>query len=131
MNLYQQATRNKLRFSSVRGDLTVEQLWDLPLTSKTGVDLDTIAKSVNRELNAVAEESFVQTTHNPQKALLTLKLEIVKDVISTVQAENEARRKASEKLAEKAFLQEVLHSKKEDALKGLSVEEIEKRLAEL
>ena len=131
MNLYQQATRSKLRFSSIRGDLTVEQLWDLPLTSKTGVDLDTIAKSVNRELNAVAEESFVQTTHNPQKALLTLKLEIVKDVISTVQAENEARRKASEKLAEKAFLQEVLHSKKEDALKGLSVEEIEERLSKL
>lgn len=131
MNIYQQATRNKLRFASNKGDLTVEQLWDLPLSSKTGVDLDTIAKSVNRELNALAEESFVQTKSSPQKTLLALKLEIVVDVIHTIEAENEERRKRADKLAQKAFLEEVLHSKKEDALKGLSVEELEKRLAEM
>lgn len=131
MNIYQQATRNKLRFSSVRGDLTVEQLWDLPLSSKTGLDLDTVAKAVSRELNALAEESFVQTKSSPQKTLLALKLEIVVDVIHTIEAENEERRKRADKLAEKAFLEEVLHSKKEDALKGLSVEELEKRLANL
>ena len=131
MNIYQQAARNKLRFASNKGDLTVEQLWDLPLSSKTGVDLDTIAKSVNRELNALAEESFVQTKSSPQKTLLALKLEIVVDVILTIEAENEERRKRADKLAQKAFLEEVLHSKKEDALKGLSVEELEKRLADL
>ena len=39
-DIFKQATKLKLRFSSVRGDLTVEDLWDLPLTSKSNLSLD-------------------------------------------------------------------------------------------
>ena len=61
MNLFEIATRAKFRFDSLKGALTVEQLWELPLQSRTGVDLDTVAKGINASLKEVAEESFVPT----------------------------------------------------------------------
>ncbi|MFW9602789.1 MAG: hypothetical protein ACMV1B_10780, partial [Prevotella sp.] len=62
MNLFEIATREKFRFASIKGELSVEQLWDVSLTSKTGFDLDTIARTVNQESKETDTESFVQTT---------------------------------------------------------------------
>jgi hypothetical protein len=50
MNIFEQATRRAIRFESAKGDLSVEQLWDLPLQSRNQFDLDTVAKTVNRQL---------------------------------------------------------------------------------
>jgi hypothetical protein len=36
MNIFEQATRAKIRFSTPVGMLSVEDLWDLPLTSTQG-----------------------------------------------------------------------------------------------
>ena len=58
-NMFEQATRNKLRFESTKGPLSVEQVWDAPLTSRNGFSLDDIAKQAKRELDALSEESFV------------------------------------------------------------------------
>lgn len=74
MNIFELATRQKLRFASAKGDLTTEQLWDLPLlisspTRDVKVDLDTLARSINHELKAQAEESFVSTKANPLKEI--------------------------------------------------------------
>ena len=46
MNLFEIASRKKLRIPTTKGDLTVEQLWDLPLKS-TGLSLDKIAIDLN------------------------------------------------------------------------------------
>ena len=73
-NLFLQATREKFRFESPKGDLSVEQLWDLPLTSRTGFDLDTVAKTVNADLKASNEESFVNVNNNPAVSRLQAKL---------------------------------------------------------
>ena len=80
-NLFLQATREKFRFESPKGDLSVEQLWDLPLTSRTGFDLDTVAKAVNADLKASNEESFVNVNNNPAVSRLQAKLEVVKAII--------------------------------------------------
>ena len=130
-NLFLQATREKFRFQSNKGDLSVEQLWDMPLTSRTGFDLDTVAKAVNSDLKGANEESFVNTTNNPAVSRLQNKLEVVKAIIEIKLAEAEAAKKRAEKAAERQRLMEVLHSKKDQELQGLSVEEIEKRLAQL
>ena len=52
MNIFEQASRLKLTFSTNKGQLSVEHLWDLSLDS-----LDTLAKGVNRELKASEEEA--------------------------------------------------------------------------
>ena len=130
-NLFLQATREKFRFQSGKGELSVEQLWDMPLTSRTGFDLDTVAKAVNSDLKGANEESFVNTTNNPAVSRLQNKLEVVKAIIEIKLAEAEAAKKRAEKAAERQRLMEVLHSKKDQELQGLSVEEIERRLSQL
>lgn len=130
MSMFEIATRKKIRFASNKGELSVEQLWDLPLSSTRSLDLDTIAKGLAREIRAAEEESFVRprTKSNTE---LTLKLEIVKHIINTKLAESEAasrRRQASE---EKARLMEMLERKREEKLGQMTEEEIQARLAAL
>lgn len=130
-DLFLQATRRKFRFPSNKGDLSVEQLWDLPLTSRNGFDLDTVAKTVNTHLKAASEESFVVTSSNPAKTTLQEQLEVIKAIIA-VKLDEAAKAKArSDRAAERQRLLEILDQKEDDELKGLSREEIKKRLAEL
>ena len=131
MNIFEQATRNQTRFTSIKGLLTVEDLWQLPLQSKTGFDLDSVAKEANRQLKEVTEESFVSTTTNPSKAVNELRLEVVKHIIAVKMAENEAKRTAADKVAKREKILGILASKEEDALKGMTREELLKQLNEL
>ena len=130
-NIFEQATRQALRFPSVRGELNTEQLWDLSLTKRDGFDLDTIAKTVNAQLKTLSEESFVTKSPNPAKDSLELKLEILKHIIAVKLKEAEDRRNAAERAAERQKLLDILAEKQAGALKELSVEDIQKRLAEL
>jgi hypothetical protein len=131
MSMFEKATRLKLRFASNKGDLTVENLWELPLQSRTGFDLDNVAKAANNELKSLSEESFVSTTNNPAKNLAQLKLDIVKRVIEVKIAENEEQRNAAQKSAERQRLLEALNNSEQQELQKLTPDEIRKRLAEL
>lgn len=127
-NIFELASRRKLRYASIKGDLTTEQLWELPLTSKTGFDLDTIAKAVNAELLAAPEESFVAASVNPTKANFALKLEVVKHVIAyTIQKANAAEA-AVERKRERSRLIEILDKKKDEQLLALTPEQIKERI---
>lgn len=132
MNL-EKAIRNKFRFPSPVGDLTLEQLWDLPLQSTRAnrPDLDGVAKEVNRHLREQAEESFVETSPSPVKAELQEKLDIVVHIIKTLQAENAAARDIAAKRAQKHKLLEILAAKKDQDLQGKSIEELEAMIAGL
>lgn len=130
-NIFKQAAQLKMRFPSVRGFLIAEQLFDLPLTSKNGFDLDTVAKDVNKLLKEQAEESFVSTTENPQATTYQLMLDIVKEIIADKLAEAAAARTRSANAAERQRLLALLDEKNNDELKGLSKEELQKRINEL
>lgn len=130
-NIFEVASREKLRFDTSKGFLTVENLWDLPLTSAVKVSLDAVARQVNAELKAVTEESFVVTTSNPAKASLETKLEIVKYIIQVRLAENEARLASVKKAAEKEKLLSILDQKQDAELQDLSKEELLARIGNL
>ncbi len=131
MNIFELASRQKLRFPSTKGDLTTEQLWDLPLTSRTGCDLDSVAKVVNQYLKGVSEESFVAVKVSPAKAGHELRLEIVKHIIAVKLASADDAKKRSENAAERELLTGILHEKNNEALKALTPEEIQARLSKL
>lgn len=131
MDLFEQAARQKLRFPSAKGDLTAENLWDLPLTSKGGFDLDSVAKAINTSLKAEAEESFVAVSANPRKAQLETQLAIVKYVIAERIKESEATRQRSERAAERQRLIAILGDKQDEQLRSMTAEEIRKRINEL
>ena len=128
-DLFFQATKGKFRFPSKVGELTTEQLWDLPLTSgKNGPDLDTVAKTINAEIRAASEESFVGPSKTSKRTLLETKLEVVKAVIAAkIDCAREAEKRASKasrrRLLEDAIAQadmrEISSASKDDLLKRL------------
>lgn len=125
------ATRKKFRFPSDKGELTVEQLWELPLTSRNGFNLNSVAIAVNTELRSLTEESFVEVDPNPRRSQLRDMLEIVKYIIATKQAEVKAANDRVAKAALRENLREALAAKKTEQLSSMSVEELEAQLAAL
>lgn len=132
MNIFEFATRQKLRFSSSKGDLSVEQLWDLPMKSNTGkLDLNGIAIGIARQLRDSTELSFVEDRPDPAKRELEIKLELVKHIIATKQADSAAILDAKKIADRKARLTEALDAKQNEALASMSEEDIRKELASL
>jgi hypothetical protein len=130
-DLFIAATRKKFRFPSDKGDLSVEQLWDLPLKARSGFDLDTVAISVNATLKGLAEESFVEVSSNPRRKDLEDMLEIVKYVIQAKQAEAKAATDRVAKAALKRKLQDAIEAKEGQALLGSSLEDLKAQLEAL
>ena len=123
--MYKKALRTKLRFSTSRGKLTTEDLFDLSLT-----DLNNLAIALDKKLSETPRKSFISDIA-PDTQEDELRFNIVKDVITLKLAERNAAQNAKVKAAEKAQLLEILHRKKNEALENLSVAEIEAKLASL
>ena len=131
MNIFEIATRKAFRFQSPKGILTVEDLWNLPL-SKGTANLNDIAISINRRIKASAEESFVAVAG--QKRVDSddvVMLEILKHIISVRQAEDEARATAQAKAEQRRKLMELIERKKEGELEGKSIEELQQMVDSL
>jgi hypothetical protein len=129
-NIFEQATRQRLRFATCKGVMTTEDLWTMPLLSKDGFNLDTVAQTVDADLSAVAKTSFVAKV-NPNKALHELKLEVVKFIIADKLAAQETASQAAARKAEKEKLLGVLDERKDAELKTLPIEEIQARIKAL
>ena len=130
-NLHEYAARNKIRFASSKGEISVEHLWDVPLRSRDGFNLDAIAKAANKALKAASEESFVETKRTPAHEKLEVALEIVKRVINVKLAEEAAAKKSAENRAERDKLLKILAEKQDGKLSALSEEEIRQRIEKL
>lgn len=127
-SLFIRASRLKLRFNTPRGSITVEDLWDLPLTSTTGkINLDQLAVNAFNGIEKQPQVSFVSTVTKGE-CLDTLRLEILKYVIAAKQAENKAKVDASAKAAEKQQLLELLKEKQKHKLTELSEEDLIARI---
>lgn len=129
--MYKKASRIKLRIPSKYGNLAVEQLWDLKLA-----DLTTIIKNLYEEkqkfTSSVEDLAFLDgPVENKEADLTNLRYEIVKDVYLTKQEESREASDIRNKKREIAKLEEILASKKEESLRELSVEELEKKIIEL
>ena len=132
MDIFERASRAKLRIDSVVGLLTTEQLWDLPLTAKGDrPDLDKIARAVNSELKSIEEGSFVTLKPDPRKIELELKLDILKHVITAKLDAKAAAEKAAENAERKRKLLSALATKEEAQLVGMTKEQIEAEIAKL
>jgi len=122
MSLFERAAKCKLRFHTSKGLLAVEDLYDLSLNS-----LDTVAKTINRQIKAESEESFIEAKSKVSTEL-ELALDILKVVIADKIATQESNKKRAETIAKKAQIQDILLRKKTQSLEELSVEELESML---
>jgi hypothetical protein len=130
-NIFEYATRNKLRFASIRGELTIEQLWDVPLRSRDDFNLNAVAKATNKALKEISEESFVETKKTAEHTRREAALEVVKYVIEVKITEEKAAETRAERKQEKEKLLGILAEKQAGKLSELSEKELQKRIAAL
>lgn len=129
--MFEKATRMKLRFATPQGQLTVEDLWDLPLESKNGrANLKDIAIDLSRQLKTQDDvPAFIQTeVSTPATAVIQLKFDIVKKIYEVKVAEKQAADSAAETKAFNQRILELIANKKDEELQGKSIEELQAML---
>lgn len=131
-DLFIKASRMKFRFPSPIGMLTVEDLWDINLTTtKSNVaNLDDIAKALYKKVKEDTSESFVVKA-KPSTDIYSDMLDIVKHIIAVrlEDAEKLAAIKANKE--KKQLILSIIAQKQNEQLLGSSMEDLEKMLAEL
>lgn len=120
-NIFALATRQKYRFP-FNGQISVEDLWDL-----TPAQLDRVYKALKKDQKASNEETLL-TVRTTEDAVLDSKIELVKFIFETKQAEKAAAVLKAESDAKKKHIRELIAAKKDKQLETLSVEELEKLL---
>lgn len=117
------ASVKKYRFP-YKGQATVEDLWDLSVEA-----LDSIYKTLKAECKRDDEDSLLTaSTTNPD---VTNKIEIVKYIVQTKLAEAEARTKHAQQMKEKEKYMEILAEKQDEALRNLTIEELQAKIASM
>lgn len=125
MNIFEQASRRKYRFSTAQGLLSADDLWDLPLTSTRHVNLNSIAIDLHKQIKDSAEVSFVETKSVTDTDLET-KFEIVKYIIEDKKSVIARNNEAATTKEHNARIDSLIASKKDAALAEMSVEDLEK-----
>lgn len=124
-NIFIIASRQKLRFNTPQGLLSVEDLWDLPLTSEKAnrANLDDLAVSLHRELESGPKVSFVNKSAKADDDN-KIKFDIVKHIIDVRLAENEAATLARANREKKQQILSVIARKENEQLEGTSLDEL-------
>lgn len=134
MPIFERASREKLQFTTPRGNLAVEDLWDLPLQAKHAgqLNLDEIAVALYNEVEQtkVGIQSFVNNTP-VEDSILKLKLDIVTHIIKVRMAEADVKTKEQGRLMKRRQLRELIMSKENEALSSKTVEELQGMMDEL
>lgn len=130
-NIFEVATRKNFPFPTSRGIVLVQQLWQMPLTSKDDFNLDKVAQTINTELEATTEKSFVKVTPNAKAKDLKVMLDIIVHIIGVKLEEKAVIAKRIENNAKRDKLMDLLSKKQDAALESKSEEEIKAELKAL
>lgn len=118
MDNFKQAVKQKLRVSTNKGLLSVEQLWDLSIS-----DLDILAVSLEEAYNNSKGKSFLAKKTTKDKDI-KLQFDIVLDILETKVAEQEAISEAKEIKEHNQKILKLIEDKKEEDMKGMSVKQL-------
>lgn len=116
-NLFEMATRNKMRFPSTKGELSVEDLWDL-----SDKDLDVVYKNLKDQEVKSSEESLLDDANVDPK--LTAAIGIVRYVFTTKRKEKLAEKeRINKKQTQKKYI-DALSKKQDEAIEKMSEAEL-------
>lgn len=136
MDIFAQAAKVKLRFPSKNGNLSTENLFELPFTQdgrrkEETVSLEELELAATEELKTVSTTgSYVSlklkkpTAESVKAQLLKLRLDIIKAVIDIRAEENEAKDTEEQTRAHNRKIDALIAKKEENQLENLSVEEL-------
>jgi hypothetical protein len=132
MNLFEIATREGYMFPSKIGELSVSDIWNLPLTSPKGASLDAIAITLYNESQDYKTVSFVSpSSTNAKKVRLENMLEIIKHIIAYKQNVAKQAKESVNRAAQKQKILDALNQKQQTNLQNMTEEELAKALEEL
>lgn len=124
LNIFEQATRKKLRFPTSAGLVTVEDLWDLPLQHPKSSNLDSIAINLSKHINETKQESFVTKVTNTINSDLQLSLDIVKHIIDVKIQEQADRMASKEREEHNKRIDELIAKQQDKLLESKTIEEL-------
>lgn len=123
MNIFAQASKQKLLFASNKGQVSLQDLWDLPLST-----LKNMANTINRNLSK-SDDLFATVTVD--ESVNKLRLSVILEVIDIRNQELENKVNEKEKEAKRKFIKDLINQKKLEATSGMSIEDLEKELDKL
>jgi len=116
-NIYKEALRKNIRFE-YKGFRSTEELWGLTLK-----ELDGLFQVLSAASKLKSEESLLSTKSDESNEL-DLKIEIIRDIVTTLLQEKADRESNATKAAQKQKVLEAIARKKADDLGKLSIEEL-------
>lgn len=125
-SMFEAAARQKIRFDSPKGLLTVEDLYDLPLTSALGANLDDIALALDSKLDATKTKtaSFVAPAKRADDT--QLKFDIVIHILEEKKAERAAAAERVQRAEKKQAILAAIAQKETEQLTSASIEDLRK-----
>jgi hypothetical protein len=119
MSNYKEASRIGLRINTIKGSLSVEQLWSLTLPQ-----LDELAVSLEDNVEKSVTKTYLKKRTNKNK-LAQLSFDIVLDILQTKMAEAEELQSANEIKKHNDKILTLIAEKQEEDLRGKSAEELQ------
>ena len=130
-NIFEQASRKALRFQTVKGELTVEQLWQLNL-DKGEVNLYQLATELVADVNSKPQKelSFFKKKTNKNE-LAELKFAIIEHIVITKVSEIEENESAVVRKSEIDEIDRLISQKEAESKASMSLEDLKKLKAKL
>lgn len=121
MEVFKTASKEKLRFETSKGNLSVEQLWDLNLTT-----LANIVRNFKKQLKKDNDDelSFLDEKATPTDKTLELKFEVVKAIYIDKKEDRDAAQTEAAKKEHNQKIMALIAEKQEEGLKGKSIEDL-------
>lgn len=131
MELFEKASRDRLRFNTSKGMLSIEDIWSLPLTSESGkVNLYDIGNDLHKNLKDVTDAPFFSTEKKADSGV-QMAFDVIRRVIEVRKAEAAALAEDRKRSEKKQQILALLADKEIESLKGKSAEELRAALAAL
>jgi hypothetical protein len=123
--MYKQLIKDKTRFVTAKGELSLEQLFTLSIN-----ELNDLAVSLNDAYDKSSnKKSFIEKKTTKDKTL-KLQLDVVLDILQDKQEETEAAKVKSENKARNQKIREIIAEKQDAALANKSIDTLKGMLTE-
>ena len=122
-NIFERASKKRLRFPTEIGNLTVEDLWLADLNQ-----LDKLAVALQEELERSTNKSFLEPKRNDVD--LKLRFEIAKSIIESRLADIEKTKSAAKTKAKNQLIMQIIEQKENQELLETPIEELREMMQE-
>ena len=119
MDIFAQASQQKLRFGTGKGQLSVEDLWDLSVQ-----ELNTAAIALDAQIATTGQQGYLRVKSTADTAI-TLRRDILVYIINEKLNQQDAAVANRSLTQQQKELAELIHAKKQQARANKSLEELE------